>query len=356
MRKTMVGLSMPTNHLRIPLMLLCALHLPGAEGAAYVIQHHSVGRHAPAAVTSRRAMCEGLAVHHLQRHRTAMRMIALGPVGAEDPADPAEVRHTDANQGPVHGIKDTSTSALEFHQWFKDNGADTSLTLSYFGEMRGMMATRAIAQGDELLSYPRAATMDMASLKGCPCADLVDETYWKQSPWFVQFGLWLLSEETKGPASAWAPYIASLPRTLSLALDWTDAQLSMLSYQPLVEAIKRQRCDFSAILAATAPRLLSNKLSIDRLEWAMRIALSRTFPIAAPQDAAGERALEPASWRSNRALVPALDLINHASLSRAKYSYDPVSDRFALVSDTRYAPGEQVLNSYIPMLTYADVC
>jgi hypothetical protein len=340
----MSAISMPAKHLRIPLMVVCALHLP-TEGAAYVIQHHSIGRQALAAVTSRRAVCEGLGVHRLQRHRTAMCMVALGPVG-----------HTDANQGPVHGIKDTSKSALEFHQWFKDNGADTSLTLSYFGEMRGMMATRAIAQGDELLSYPRAATMDMASLKCCPCADLVDETYWKQSPWFVQFGLWLLSEETKGPDSAWAPYIASLPRTLSLALDWTDAQLSMLSYKPLVETIKRQRCDFSAILAATAPRLLSNKLSIDRLEWAMRIALSRTFPIAAPQDAAGERALEPASWRSDRALVPALDLINHASLSRAKYSYDPVSDRFALVSDTGYAPGEQVLNSYILILTYADVC
>jgi hypothetical protein len=234
-------------------LTLCALLFKSAA-VAYVMQHHSLksNRHAPATGTNGWAICTGILQSSLdvrqnclQGHRLAIR---------------AQRKHIDAGEGPEQGTTDTSMLALEFHQWFKDNGADTSLTLSFFGEIRGMMATRAIAKGEELLSYPRNVAMDMASLKGCPCADLVDETYWKSCAWFVQLGLWLIAEESKGAASAWAPYIASLPRTLWRPLDWTDSQLNMLAYQPLVDSIKKQRCEFSEILKETSPYLLSDTL------------------------------------------------------------------------------------------------
>jgi hypothetical protein len=146
------------------------------------------------------------------------------------------------------GVEDMSASSQALSQWYRDAGAETILKQSHFGEMRGMMATTNIKVGEELLSYPRAVTMDMSSLTDCPCTNFVDGNYWKSCLWFVQLGLWLLSEESKGSDSAWAPYIASLPQSLSRPMDWTDGQLDMLQYQPIVKDIKQQRHEFRQIV------------------------------------------------------------------------------------------------------------
>jgi len=93
-----------------------------------------------------------------------------------------------ARVGDDRGTEDMSASAQAFGQWYRDAGASTVLKLSHFGGtgMRGLMATRPIEAGDELLSYPRAVTMDMSRLTDCPCADFVDAQYWKSCLWFVQ--------------------------------------------------------------------------------------------------------------------------------------------------------------------------
>jgi len=258
-----------------------------------------------------------------------------------------------ARTGVGHGVEDKSASAQALNQWYTDAGAETVLKLAHFGEMRGMMATREIEAGDELLSYPREVTMDMSRLTDCPCTSFVDGAYWKSCLWFVQLGLWLLAEEAKGSASAWAPYIASLPRSLSRPVDWTEGQLDMLAavYPPIVKDIKQQRREFKQILAATRPRLVNqDEPDIDRLEWAMHIALSRTFHSSGGYgDSAPEHrdaAQAGPAWRSNKVLVPTQDLINHNSHASPKYSYDGDRDRFVLSSDADYAAGQQVYNNY----------
>jgi len=138
-------------------------------------------------------------------------------------------------------VDEAAVRAQEFSMWLHGAGVDTNIELSNFGELRGTRATKPISKGEPILSYPRAVTMDMASLSGCPCAHFVDEAYWKGSPWYVQLALWLLSEEAKGLASEWSPYIALLPRTISVPLDWTDVQLEMLAYPSLINGIKKQR-------------------------------------------------------------------------------------------------------------------
>ena len=253
-------------------------------------------------------------------------------------------------KGEEHGVEDMSVSAQALSQWYRDAGAETILKQSHFGEMRGMMATTNIKAGQELLSYPRAVTMDMSSLTDCPCTNFVDGNYWKSCLWFVQLGLWLLSEETKGSDSAWAPYIASLPQSLSRPMDWTDGQLEMLQYQPIVKDIKQQRREFRQIVTATRSKLVNNDQDIDRLEWAMHIALSRTFHScggygdSAPQ--LKDQSQEGPVWRANKVLIPTQDLINHNSHANPKYSYDSSTERFVLSSDIDYAAGQQVYNNY----------
>ena len=72
--------------------------------------------------------------------------------------------------------------------------------LATFKGLRGVKATDRISCGDVLVSYPRSATMDLASATECPCPDLVDPAFWDGIPeqWFVKLALWLVSEQRKG--------------------------------------------------------------------------------------------------------------------------------------------------------------
>jgi hypothetical protein len=259
------------------------------------------------------------------------------------------------------GTEDTTAVAREFCLWLREAGVDRKIAPALFGDLRGMMAQAPIAKGEALVSYPRTLTMDLASLNGCPCAELVDEAYWTSAPWYVQLGLWLISEEIKGPLSHWAPYIALLPRSISVPLSWTDTELEMLGYPPLISAVRAQRADFESILAEAkrhlkvAPSEATSLLK--RLEWSMTIALSRTFQSGPPVERDAQEEEEVASaegggggggggdddqQRHNKALIPGLDLLNHRAGAGPKYSYDPVCDIFSLVSEVAYAPGEQV--------------
>ena len=76
-----------------------------------------------------------------------------------------------------------------------------------------------------MLSYPRSATMDLASLSACPCPQLISAAYWQAAPWYQQLALWLVAEEAKGAESPWANYITLLPRTVATPLHWSPEQV-----------------------------------------------------------------------------------------------------------------------------------
>ena len=65
------------------------------------------------------------------------------------------------------------------------------ISLANFGELRGVMAKVAIKSGETLVSYPRAAAMDLSQQGAeCPCPELIDKAYWRAAPWYQQLGLW----------------------------------------------------------------------------------------------------------------------------------------------------------------------
>jgi len=174
---------------------------------------------------------------------------------------------------PEQGAEDLSAEAQTFLQWRLGSGVETVVTLSHFGELRGMMATKSIRKGDALLKYPRSVTMDLASHNECPCADFVDADFWKSATWFVQLALWVLAEERKGAASQWAPYINLLPRDIAVPRDWTDEELDLLAYAPLVNDIKNQQKEFGVVFDQVLPHLADGTLSLRNLSWAMSIAV-----------------------------------------------------------------------------------
>jgi hypothetical protein len=231
------------------------------------------------------------------------------------------------------------------------------LSLATFGKLRGVMAKSAIRSGQCMLSYPRTAIMDLASLTSCPCPQLIAEAYWQKAPWYQQLGLWIVAEKAKGAESPWANYIALLPRTLSTPLHWTPDQLDELQYPAIALAVQEQREHFRSLTESAAQHLSPSAPAgaLDELAWAMEMVLSRSLDSAQlpQQDAnmfsklAQMAGLGGATAQaSTKAMVPMLDMFNHRSSARPRFGYDARTDTFSVSAECSYTKGEQVFITY----------
>ena len=246
---------------------------------------------------------------------------------------------------------DAAVDVAAFEDWMDKVGVDVPHGgLATFKGLRGVKATDRISCGDVLVSYPRSATMDLASATECPCADLVDPAFWDGilEQWFVKLALWLVSEQRKGVDSQWSEYIALLPSEMPTPFHWTDAQLDLLSYPPAVADVHEQRALFADIhrqvsAAARAP------LEPEELYHAMEMAISRAFDSYTPPPAnldllgrlMGRGGTAPVPAGVLKAFVPMGDAFNHLSSAHPVFGYEPGNDRFTIESDRNYTAGEQ---------------
>lgn len=262
----------------------------------------------------------------------------------------------------AEGQVDRSPRSRAFFDWLADSGFDGLLVPATFGSLRGMMAVQNSGTGDVLLSFPRSATMDLATVHGCPCEELVPAPFWEAQPWYMQLALWLIAEEARGADSKWAAYVATLPETVDVPALWPSAQLELLAYPPLLAGVRKQQEEFHALQMALLPQLKKNDVGvIERLEWALTVVLSRAFtsPTRLPTGRMVEQARKDisdlaAKWanslmptiggrrdkavckRESKAMVPMLDLCNHFHSPGPVYSYDPVKDAMSLQGDRSY--------------------
>ena len=277
------------------------------------------------------------------------------------------------------GRVDTSKGSAAFFNWLADAGYDGCIIPATFDDLRGMMAVSTVPSGKPLLSFPRSATMDLATVHSCPCEELVPAHFWEAQPWYMQLALWLISEEKKGAASQWAAYIKGLPDRVDAPVRWSPEQLELLAYPPLIEGVHAQKKEFAALCSAAKLHLDSDTLQ--KLEPALLLVLSRAFTSPSRLSTAQMLARtkekvvrDPtgmaASWARNimsvvggrkadametmvrssagqcKAMVPMLDLLNHYHARSPAYSYDPVTDTLSLVAGKEYEQGEQVFWSY----------
>jgi len=178
----------------------------------------------------------------------------------------------------------------------------------------GLRARKDLGVNECALSVPRAAwvTVDKAKADGEIGAALSDAQY-NLASW-TTLALYVLKERERGDKAKFAAYAKTLPRTLDAPLFWSAEELAMIAGTQLLD----NAAGYDAYI-----RQVYDDLSQDFfVKYADVFDVNTTFDEASFRWAFGilrSRALPPCEG-ANIALIPGLDLVNHSSLSSAKWS------------------------------------
>ena len=185
----------------------------------------------------------------------------------------------------------------------------------------------------------------------------------------------LLLERSRGESSPFAPYIATLPPqaggqhddvSFAHPLLWPDGVAeSLLAGSLMLPKLLRNRaqcdedaaCIRAALLECPCGELQEPPSDVD-VRWATVQVLSRAFylPGVDNEDNMPPGAADSDGEASSLALVPWADALNHSSQGdeRCVLQYDPDERVAVLFAHRRYAPGEQVFDSYSPFKAPVD--
>jgi len=178
----------------------------------------------------------------------------------------------------------------------------------------GIKATRDLAANECALAVPRTAwmTVDKARADEEIGGALRDDGY-NLASW-TTLALYVLKERERGAKAKFAAYIASLPRALDSPLFWTGDELETIAGTQLLDNaagydgyVRQVYDDLSSDFFVKYAHVFdaNTTFSEANFRWAFGILRSRALP---PCEGA------------NIALIPGLDLVNHSSLSSAKWS------------------------------------
>ncbi|KAJ2874403.1 hypothetical protein FB639_004104, partial [Coemansia asiatica] len=117
----------------------------------------------------------------------------------------------------------TDKTWSDLRSWCKARGmAKTKLTLAYFpGTLRGMMATKGIGAGEDLVRVPESLLVTASKVRRLVTASMRSAAACSRSgsthlPWTLSehqsLTYWLYTESEKPSGSEWCMYIDSLPR------------------------------------------------------------------------------------------------------------------------------------------------
>lgn len=170
----------------------------------------------------------------------------------------------------------------------------------------GLVAARAAAPGDVLVSLPEACQLSYneAALPA-PLRSLVAQV--PAELWTMRLGLVLLNERAKGEASRFSPYVDLLPSVFrGVPTFFGGDVLAAIQYPPVTEQVKR-RCRWLLSFASgpianaaaeEAPPFAGATVDANALGWAMSAVSSRVFKVRGPD--------QPAS------MLPLIDIANHS--------------------------------------------
>jgi histone-lysine N-methyltransferase SETD3 len=213
-------------------------------------------------------------------------------------------------------------------------GHHDGVELRELGEMRGVVATRPIARGSELVRVPRGLLITVQSALGrlesrqVPVAEL---TLSSEKAWLA---VWLLVERAD-PRSGFHPYFDALPQRLPrFPINAAPADRALLDGSLAGAMLDDLRADLEADharLVAGVPVLRS--LGLDDFRWARMCVGSRSFGLGI-------------DGKDATVLVPFVDMVNHAPGPNTRWDYDPEGQAFYLIAQRAYQPGEEVCSSY----------
>lgn len=204
---------------------------------------------------------------------------------------------------------------------------------------RGLVATQSLRQGERLLFVPSRLLIFADSEWGCAeTGKIIKEAGLPEWPTLAVF---LISEASRGTASRWFPYFATLPKTPSSILQWTEDEVNTwLTASPVREKaleyirdVTETYRDLRASIFSKHPEVFSSQVyTLEAFKWAFGILFSRLVRLPSVK---------------KLALVPWADMLNHSPQVDAFLDFDQSSGKSVVfVTDRAYQPGEQVFISY----------
>ncbi|MGE0398976.1 MAG: SET domain-containing protein [Kofleriaceae bacterium] len=190
-----------------------------------------------------------------------------------------------------------------------------------------IVATRALAAGDEILSLPRSMMIVDNELSDTSTGTV--ELGWKSHP---QDGLaaWLPLEAQR-PDSPWRAYLDTLPTQLAALPMFRDADDLAALAGTAAHALTTDEVGEVRHTYERLPPELRTRLSLADFAWGRAVVMSRAFNA-------------PGTFEHRLALIPLLDLLDHGRDDTA-WSYNPI-DGMVVRAQQAIAAGDAVHFSY----------
>ncbi|WIA39086.1 hypothetical protein OEZ86_005228 [Tetradesmus obliquus] len=197
--------------------------------------------------------------------------------------------------------------------------------------VRGLVAVQDLPPSTPILSVPVSSTLR---------DDRAAEAY-PGAPWNANLAAQLLQERRKGSASAFAPYIATLPESCCSPLLLQEHQLPEVQYSPAMDAIAAYRQSVRAAYdswCAVRAAAGQQQFSWQEWAWAVHMVQSRSIRLAIT---------------GCKVMIPGIDLLNHGGsaangqlvLGKASWQLEG-EPAVCFVTSSHIAAGQQVLWSY----------
>lgn len=239
-----------------------------------------------------------------------------------------------ARAAAAASLSDAAVSWQHLAAWIAARGGDVSrVSMATVGGMRGLVATRDIAQGEAIVEVPLAAAIELSG----PRADAGD-------PGVPAVAL--LERRREGGPEA-TPYFDLLPLAgardfASVPDTWTSEELEMTQCPPIIRKTRARQ-------ALVADKAAEAGLPKADVQWALCTVAQRSFTV-----------LNPVSGLS-RLLLPGIDLFNHDadSLHRFRVRWqlaDGFDGVFKVVAGAAVAKGEEIRICYGGSPYRADGC
>ncbi|KAJ2444997.1 hypothetical protein GGF42_006136 [Coemansia sp. RSA 2424] len=269
--------------------------------------------------------------------------------------------------------------------WCKEQGMPkTKATLAYFADtFRGMMATRDIGVGEDVVRIPERLLITASKVKRTTLAratsidSSVHTDRWDLSE-HQSLAYWVYVEAELQEQSEWHSYIRSLPRdfasiplyvlsgsspsatvdkTSSGCVQWVAAHLPQSLQQRVSEQQAKLFSDWSRTLASSAASR-SRPLSDWRLYvWSWLVANTRCIHLgrgpgfarcAHTPKADGAKGTHSIGSQDSIALAPILDLLNHSGQASISTLFDVERGEFVIKTNQPFKAGQEVFISYGP--------
>jgi len=238
-----------------------------------------------------------------------------------------------------------------FVRWARREGIlAANVALGTTNGLRGVVATTDIKAGALVISAPLSSILLSPEAPEENPFRGIATGYWDSAPHTTRLAIKLVAELQQGSRSRFARWIDLLPREPFTPLVWSPGQIAALQYPPIIDAISRQRREWSAAydeLVRTSPKAT---IKWEDFAWAMTMVRSRAIAGNLPDGGSvGEESAPETGGGLTRhwCLVPYLDMVNSRHGVPANIRFNPTTNTLDLFAGENVPAEQQVTMSYL---------